>query len=117
MSISQTRIIVRWGLLLALAAVGLLFTFSGFVTGIFATARPADKVGLLWQNQARFRLALGSTLWLAAALAFIILRRGGALVVFRGGDFGSTKRWLYLIVLGSLLLISIYSWLDLLRHT
>ncbi|MFZ0061420.1 MAG: hypothetical protein WAL47_05225 [Pyrinomonadaceae bacterium] len=117
MSKLQTRVFMRWALSVGLAALGLLLTFSGFVTAIFATGRPADQIGLLWANQARFRLALGATLWLASLVVFMSLRSGSAGTVFKNREIGSVKRWLYLIVLAFLLLISGYSWLDLLKHS
>ena len=107
---------MRWALSIAFAALGLLFTFSGFVTAMFATGRQADHIGVLWQNQARFRLACGATLWLASALVLITLRRRGLVAVLRGRDIAPTKRWLYLILIGFLTLLSMYSWLDLLTH-
>jgi hypothetical protein len=112
---STIQWVMRWTLSVALAAVSLFFAFSGLVTGLFATGASADDIGLLWQNQARFRLALASTFWLAAVFVFLSLRRGSALGILKRDETSVLKKWFYLMIIGFSLIIAVVSWVDVLK--
>jgi hypothetical protein len=108
----QARSLTRWLLSVGFAAVSVFFIFSGLVTAMFATGRPPDEVGLLWRSQARFRLALGTTFWLVSVLVFLVFRRGGLPGILRGEEIKGAKRWSYIILLGTSMLVALYSWFD-----